>query len=427
VLVPDLRPLSVGEIIDAAIKIWRRHFPTLARLVFVVVAPVQVLSALVRASVGAGDTVFNGVDAAGNPSVDTHALPGWLAGMFTAQALSALAFLIASAAVLRAVSVAYLGGTPEWRDSLKAATSRLRSLIWLGLLMGGALFLAALALFVPFIWLGVSWSVAFPVLIAEGERGTGALRRAYRLVRGRWWPTFGALLVAFMFQFFLGLVLGIPLALLTASWDSGSTAAIALTSVVSVASSVVTTPFMAAVLVLVYFDLRVRKEGFDLELLSQGVGIPGAVLPSRGSWLPPGAWGDQGAWGTPQAWGSPGAWGTPSGWGGSGGWPAPSGGWPAPAGGWPHDATGTAPTTEGWSSPGEAGAPGPAGAWGPPGTPEPTSRATTAPPAPPEPWEEPSDPTGGWGPPPPPDASPPEPPSEPPADIPAAGESPERS
>src|SRR5207237_1264734 len=137
-------------------------------------------------------------------------------------------------------------------------------------------------------------------------------RRAYRLVRGRWWPTFGALLVAFMFQFFLGLVLGIPLALLTASWDSGSTAAIALTSVVSVASSVVTTPFMAAVLVLVYFDLRVRKEGFDLELLSQGVGIPGAVLPSRGSWLPPGAWGDQGAWGTPQAWGSPGAWATPS-------------------------------------------------------------------------------------------------------------------
>ena len=39
------------------------------------------------------------------------------------QALSALAFLIASAAVLRAVSVAYLGGTPDWRDSLRAATT----------------------------------------------------------------------------------------------------------------------------------------------------------------------------------------------------------------------------------------------------------------------------------------------------------------
>jgi hypothetical protein len=359
VLVPDLRPLSVGEIIDVAIKIWRRHLPTLARIVFVVVAPVQVLAALVAASVSSTDTVFNGVDAAGNQSVDTHALAGWLAGMLTAQVLSALAFLIASAAVLRAVSVAYLGGTPDWRDSLRAATSRLRSLIWLGLLMAGGLAVSAVALFLPFIWLGVSWSLAFPVLIAEGERGTGAMRRSFRLVRGRWWSTFGALALAFLFQFFLGLIVGIPLGLLTANWDSGSAAAIALTTVVSVASSVITTPFMAAVLVLIYFDLRVRKEGFDLELLSQGVGVPGAALPSGGPWVPPGNWSTPGA-----------AWPTPG-----GGWPAPSGGWPAPA----------------------AGTPAPGGTWpaAPPGP-------TAAPP-------------GGWGPPPAPTAQPPGEPSPEPA------------
>jgi hypothetical protein len=311
VLVPDLRPLSVGEIIDVAIKIWRRHLPTLARIVFVVVAPVQVLAALVASSVSSTDTVFNGVDAAGNPSVDTHALAGWLAGMVTAEILSGLAFLIASAAVLRAVSVAYLGGTPEWRDSLRAATSRLGSLIWLGLLMGGGLALSAVALFIPFIWLGVSWSVAFPVLIAEGQRGTGAMGRAFRLVRGRWWPTFGALLLGFLFQFFLGLVVGIPLGFLTANWDRGSAAAIAVTTVVSVASSVITTPFMAAVLVLIYFDLRVRKEGFDLEILSQGVGIPGAAPPPSGPGLGPG-------WTTP-----------------GGSWPAPRDAGPAPGASWP--------------------------------------------------------------------------------------------
>ena len=381
VLVPDLRPLSVGEIIDVAIKIWRRHLPTLARIVFVVVAPVQVLSALVAASVSSTDTVFNGVDSAGNPAVDTHALAGWLAGMFTAQALSALAFLVASAAVLRAVSVAYLGGTPDWRDSLRAATGRLRSLIWLGLLMSSGLFLAAVALFVPFIWLGVAWSVAFPVLIAEGQRGTGALRRAFRLVRGRWWPTFGALLLAFMFQFFLGLVVGIPLGFLTANWDSGSAAAIALTTAVSVLSSVVTTPFMAAVLVLIYFDLRVRKEGFDLELLSQGVGIPGA-FPAAGPWIPPGQWvGSGGGWPAP-----------------GGGWPAPNGGWPAPSGGWPAP-TGDRPAPP----PSPTGAP-PASA--PPASAPPASAPpagappTGAPPNPPGPWDAPIDPTGGWGPPP---------------------------
>jgi hypothetical protein len=400
VLVPDLRPLSVGEIIDVAIKIWRRHLPTLARIVFVVVAPVQVLSALVAASVSSTDTVFNGVDSAGNQSVDTHALAGWLAGMLTAQALSALAFLIASAAVLRAVSVAYLGGTPDWRDSLRAATGRLRSLIWLGLLMAGGLAVSAVALFLPFIWLGVSWSLAFPVLIAEGERGTDALRRSFRLVRGRWWPTFGALALAFLFQLFLGLIVGIPLGLLTANWDSGSAAAIVLTAVVSVLSSVITTPFMAAVLVLIYFDLRVRKEGFDLELLSQGVGIPGAALPDRGPWSPSGDWAGSG------------------GWAGGGGGPGGGGGWPAPTGGWPTPTAPAAPT-EGWS---------PAEAPGPPGGP-PTEPARG-----PGRWDSPIDPTG-WGPPPEPHWTPgtpgtPEPdgaPSGPGSEAPPQGEPPERS
>lgn len=318
VLVPDLRPLSVGEIIDVAIKIWRRHLPTLARIVFVVVAPVQILAALVAASVSP-DTGFSGLDTAGNPSVDTHALGAWLAGTITAQALSAVAFLIASAAVLRAVSVAYLGGEPEWRDSLRAAAVRLRSLIWLGFLMGGGLMLAAVALFIPFIWLGVSWSIAFPVLIAEGAVGTGALRRAFRLVRGRWWATFGALVLAFMFQAFVGLVLGIPLGFFLSSRDPGSALALVISTVVGIVSSVITTPFMAAVLVLVYFDLRVRKEGFDLELLAQGVGVPGA-LPAPGAWTPPGGWTGGGGWPPPG-----GAW--PSPWGSS---PPPGGGWPAP-------------------------------------------------------------------------------------------------
>jgi hypothetical protein len=351
VLVPDLRPLSVGEIIDVAIKIWRRHFSTLARIVFVVVAPLQVLAALVAASVSADEPAFDTYDPDGDPTIDGGALAGWLAGMFTAQALSALAFLIASAAVLRAVSVAYLGGTPDWRDSLRAATGRLRSIVWLGLLIFLGLALAAVALFIPFIWLGVAWSLAFPVLIAEGARGTKAMGRSFRLVRGRWWPAFGALALAFMFEFFLGIIVGLPLGFLTSDWDSGSAAWLIVTTVINVGSSVITTPFMAAVLVLIYFDLRVRKEGFDLQLLSQGVGIPGAELPARGPWIAPGSGG---------AWGPPGS-----------GWPAPSGGWPAqppppatpPAAGGPPPGT---PPSGGWGAPID-----PTGGWGPPPSPPP--------------------------------------------------------
>jgi hypothetical protein len=65
-------------------------------------------------------------------------------------------------------------------------------------------------------------------------------------------------------------------------------------------STILTTPFLVAVLVVIYVDLRVRKEGLDLQLMAQRVGasptaiaagapgadpIPGAAPPP--GWSPP--------------------------------------------------------------------------------------------------------------------------------------------
>ena len=47
--------------------------------------------------------------------------------------------------------------------------------------------------------------------------------------------------------------------------------------------SVLTTPYSAAVVTLLYFDLRVRKEGLDLQLIAEGAGVerdPDAPLPA---------------------------------------------------------------------------------------------------------------------------------------------------
>ena len=56
---PELRPLSIGEILDVAIKIYLRNAWTLFRVVLVVVAPVEIVSALIQASAASkvnGDT-----------------------------------------------------------------------------------------------------------------------------------------------------------------------------------------------------------------------------------------------------------------------------------------------------------------------------------------------------------------------------------
>ena len=303
--VPELRPLGVGELLDVALKIWRRHFWTLAKVVFVVVAPMEVLSSLLITSVSEEEALFETDFGAGttdtsfptfpDPTVDSGDLAAFLAGGLAAAVLSGLGFLLSSAAALRAVSVAYLGGEPDWRESLRLVWGRIGSLLWLALLMGAGLTVALLFLVIPFFWLGVAWSMAFVVLVAEDRGGTGALGRSFQLVRRRWWPTLGTLLLAFILQAIVEQIVSIPLVFLSLTGEGGTIGAFLTLSITSIVSAVITTPFVAAVFVLLYFDLRVRKEGFDVELLASAIGPPAAAAsgPSSGAeggGSPPSSW-----------------------------------------------------------------------------------------------------------------------------------------
>jgi len=68
-----------------------------------------------------------------------------------------------------------------------------------------------------------------------------------------------------------GILSALGVATLIAAVDSEVVAAIFVT-IINILSSLITLPLMAAVATVLYFDLRVRKEGFDLQLLARGVG-----------------------------------------------------------------------------------------------------------------------------------------------------------
>ena len=186
--------------------------------------------------------------------------------------LSLVLMSLASAACFRAVSGVYLGERPTVGDSLRFAMTRLLPVIVLSFLYVLGLIPAFIALIIPGIWLAVAWSVSFPALLSEGIGPVAALGRSFRLVKGRWWPVFGALLVMYLLVAVISGILGaLGAATLIAAVDSEVVAAVFVTFV-NTLSSLITLPLMAAVLTVLYFDLRVRKEGFDLQLLARGVG-----------------------------------------------------------------------------------------------------------------------------------------------------------
>ena len=341
----ELRPLRIGEILDVTIKIYRSNFATLLKAVALVVAPVQVLVALVQASAPGPSSPAFPPDPASTepPDIDAGDMGAWLAAMLVAAALGLVANQLALAASLKAVSGAYMGETPQWRDSLRFAVTRLGSLVWLAVLTYFLLALGFLACLVPGIYLYGAWAVAVPALLLEDVRGRAALKRSRSLVKDRWWPTFGAVLLGALLVFAVQSAFGFLLigAVLVPGGDNGFVQFV-LQAVVGTASGVLATPFSAALAAVVYFDLRVRKEGLDLELLARRVGVEPpagarpALLPPPPSWPPPAGWAP------PQ---------TP-----------PPPGWSPPPPGWSPPPPGSSrPPPQGWPPP-----PGPP-AGGPPG------------------------------------------------------------
>jgi hypothetical protein len=283
---PRLRPLALGEILDVSIKICLAHWRTLIKAVLVVVVPVQILSTIVNADYTV-DSFDLGTDTSQTPQESLEQLNQYLGGLAIAAILQALAILLATAACLRAIAQAYLGEDADWRASLSYALKLVPSLLLLTLLYGLGLLLGFLLLIAPGIWLYVAWAFATPVLLVEGLRGRKALGRSFGLVKGRWWRTCGVLIVGFILAAIVStIVQGVFLVGILVGEDN-DTLVLVLSAIAGVVGLAISTPFQAAVLTVLYFDLRVRKEGFDLELLAQEIGAtvqpgaPGAVAAAR--------------------------------------------------------------------------------------------------------------------------------------------------
>jgi len=265
---PELRPLSLGEILDAAFKIYKNHFKTLLLCVLPIVIPLAILSTLVTASLNS--EAFDPSPEAAN--LGGAAIAGSLLGFVLLIVLSTLA----TAACTRAVASAYLGRAAGWRESLGFGLRKVLPLIAVAILTGLAVMVGLLALILPGLYVGVRLYLASPALVVEDESATGALGRSWKLVKDRWWSTFGTILVSGLIIFVLGLLVGGLLTIPAQLGDSSLVGAI-LNTVGQILSNAVTIPLQAAVLTILYFDLRVRKEGFDLALLSQGVGEGGGA------------------------------------------------------------------------------------------------------------------------------------------------------
>jgi hypothetical protein len=265
-VVAELRPRSVGEVLDVAVRLYRARFGPLMLVAIAAMLPVSLLSFFVLLSAQPDDFMV-GITGEVAPVYDDET-DVWtqVAASVVTILLSTLASAAVTAAATRIVADAYVGERETTGEAIRATARRFPAIIGLSIIVTVGVFVGTLLCVVPGLWLQAAWAVAVPVLILEGTGVFAALSRSFNLTKVRFWLAFGVvwlsqLLVAALA---VGLSAGLDLAIRT---SDGATAEIVAQSVADAIAVIITTPFVAAALVALYFDLRTRAEGFDVQMM----------------------------------------------------------------------------------------------------------------------------------------------------------------
>ena len=283
---PALRPLRLGELLDQAIRLYRRNFVTFIGIIALVYVPLMVLQT-------ASTTLMTGAmgSAALSSSLDElFSNYAYWGGVIATLLVAFLQFIfvqgIATGALTRAVADNYLGKPVSILDAYRGIG---RS--WLTL-VGALLFIILVAIVISIWWIVpcIGWFTGLgmlsflgaaispmvaPVVVLEKRGILESVRRAWFLVRRRFWPVLGTILVLYLFNV---LIVNGPLAIVNALLGAAapsfgdSTSQLVVTAIIQAIVSIVFIliyyPLQMTAFTLVYFDLRVRTEGFDLALLT---------------------------------------------------------------------------------------------------------------------------------------------------------------
>jgi len=291
-----LRPLTVGELLDGAVKVIRRYpKPTLGLSAAVALVTTLInLVAVAFLDFSADAAAFND-DTGGDPtlsSLNVASLPGLVvavpAGIFMTGALVAV---VGRAVLGQEATLAEVWAQLRPRLGRLVGLTVVTWLLVLGPLLlvglvaalawgagggdvgvGLTLLLLGLPALAATVYLYVRLALAPAVLVLEKAGVRTSLRRSGALVRGSWWRVFGLLALAQVVGYVVSQVLVTPVAivgmftLLDNPTDTDLAGFAAVLQVVSGLADTLITPFVAGVGALLYVDRRMRAEALDLTL-----------------------------------------------------------------------------------------------------------------------------------------------------------------
>lgn len=227
--IPRFRARTVPELLDASFQVVRATFWELCLVTLIITGPALALQL---------------------------AVPEEWIGL--AEWLQVVLESYSTAAVVLIVSDVYLGREVSIGSALKRTLARFGSILGAALVGGIVFVLGLLACLVPgIIVLIVIFAMPMAVVL-EGCTAWDAFERSKNLARDHWGRIAVTYVLAYLLAFVASLGLGVVAVLAGGAW---------MGRLFNVLGGAMFAPFVLVVGTLLYYDLRIRKEGFDIEML----------------------------------------------------------------------------------------------------------------------------------------------------------------
>lgn len=258
----DLRPLTTAELLDRTFFLYRKHF-TLFVGIAVIPMLVNLLANLAQISILSSYSI----SASQFEQIMTTALAGL--GLVVIQLLASL---FVQGATIAAVSDVYL----ERPSGIGQSFARLRgnflrilcAVIFMCIVIGfGFIFFI-----IPGIILAVAFILTIPVVVIENQPPVDAMTRSWRLTKEGRWRIFMVVIIVSILGYIVSSIFqapGLIMAGISIFRDPSNVSVMSriVTQIGSFFALCLVTPLYMIALSLLYYDQRVRKEGFDLQLM----------------------------------------------------------------------------------------------------------------------------------------------------------------
>jgi hypothetical protein len=264
----DLRPLSLGELLDRTFFLYRRHF-----LLFIGIAAVPYLVILVP--VLAGLLLYGLPARSGSPSIVPAAAVVVIVLVILAAIAVFVAFLYSAGASVFAVSEIYAGRSASIRGSFRLVRGKGWILLGIMFLSGLIMMGGFIALIIPGIYLMCRIPLATAAAMIEDIGPGDAIGRSFFLTKNFAGRSALIYLLAVSLQYGVGLMFQMPFLVLSAVTAKQSHLMLLWTvlgQVGGLLGGILVAPVHTIGFALFYYDLRVRKEAFDLQMMMQAIG-----------------------------------------------------------------------------------------------------------------------------------------------------------